>query len=288
MSRDGSGNFTRSVTPPVNGGVTNADDFNSEMNDVATALSDSINKSGTKAFTANQPMGSFKLTGLAAGTTAGDSVRYEQLTGLAYQASDATLTAFAGLTTADNRMLDFTGVDTMAVVTYATVLTNINPVVTLTGDVTGSGLGSFATTIAAGIVTFAKIAAAAIATAAEYRANTASNLLDTAGVWAGAVPVALTDAATIAVDTSTFLNATVTLAGNRTLGQPTNTKPGHSFVIEIRQDATGSRTLAYHADWLFAGGTDPVLSTAANAMDALFCYVRADGKVLASLSKAFA
>lgn len=43
----------------------------------------------------------------------------------AFQPVDATLTAFAALTTADDRMLDFTGVDTMAVVTYATVLNNI-------------------------------------------------------------------------------------------------------------------------------------------------------------------
>jgi len=33
---------------------------------------------GSRAFTANQPMGGFKLTGLAAGSSAGDSVRYEQ------------------------------------------------------------------------------------------------------------------------------------------------------------------------------------------------------------------
>lgn len=37
-----------------------------------------IQRDGSVAFTANQPMGSFKLTGLAAGSTAGDSVRYEQ------------------------------------------------------------------------------------------------------------------------------------------------------------------------------------------------------------------
>jgi hypothetical protein len=37
-----------------------------------------IKKDGSVAFTANQPMGGFKLTGLAAGSTAGDSVRYEQ------------------------------------------------------------------------------------------------------------------------------------------------------------------------------------------------------------------
>lgn len=38
-----------------------------------------INKSGTLAFTADQPMGSHKLTGLSAGTSAGHSVRFEQV-----------------------------------------------------------------------------------------------------------------------------------------------------------------------------------------------------------------
>jgi|GEM_PF-3312203 len=38
-----------------------------------------INAAGTVAFSANQPMGGFKLTGLAAGTANGDSVRFEQV-----------------------------------------------------------------------------------------------------------------------------------------------------------------------------------------------------------------
>mgnify|MGYP000940121753 CR=1 FL=1 len=127
MARDGSGDYSRVVTPPTNGDVADADDFNAEINDIATALSESINKNGTKAFAANQPMGGYKLTGLAAGSSNGDSVRYEQLTGLSstYQPLDALLTAIAALTTADDRMLDFTGTDTVAVVTYATVLSNI-------------------------------------------------------------------------------------------------------------------------------------------------------------------
>lgn len=37
-----------------------------------------IQRDGSVAFTANQPMGNHKLTGLSAGTGAGDSVRYEQ------------------------------------------------------------------------------------------------------------------------------------------------------------------------------------------------------------------
>lgn len=51
------------------------------MPDANVSLADvnnAILKNGSRAFTANQPMGGFKLTGLAAGSTAGDSVRYEQ------------------------------------------------------------------------------------------------------------------------------------------------------------------------------------------------------------------
>ncbi len=56
---------TRTVTMP---------DANVDLGQIATA----IQRAGTVAFTANQPMGGFKLTGLAAGSGAGDSVRYEQ------------------------------------------------------------------------------------------------------------------------------------------------------------------------------------------------------------------
>lgn len=43
-----------------------------------TDINNRIKKDGSVTFTADQPMGTHKLTGLAAGTTAGDSVRYEQ------------------------------------------------------------------------------------------------------------------------------------------------------------------------------------------------------------------
>lgn len=49
-------------------------DVNVDLGKVASA----IQKDGSVTFTANQPMGGFKLTGLAAGSGAGDSVRYEQ------------------------------------------------------------------------------------------------------------------------------------------------------------------------------------------------------------------
>ena len=40
------------------------------------------------------------------------------------------------------------------------------------------------------------------------------------------------------------------------------------------QDGTGSRTLSFHSDYKFAGGTAPTLSTAANAIDRLDYVIR--------------
>ena len=88
----------------------------------------------------------------------------------------------------------------------------------------------------------------------------------------GAV-VALSDAATIAVDLSLGNNFSVTLAGNRTLGDPTNVTAGQSGVIVVTQDGTGSRTLAYGGTkYKFAGGTAPTLTTTAAAVDVLAYY----------------
>jgi hypothetical protein len=69
-------------------------------------------------------------------------------------------------------------------------------------------------------------------------------------------------------------NYSVTLAGNRTLANPTNITAGQSGSIFVSQDATGSRTLAYGTYWDFAGGTAPTLSTAASSVDRIDYVVR--------------
>ena len=94
----------------------------------------------------------------------------------------------------------------------------------------------------------------------------------------GAV-VALSDAATIAVDLALSNNFSLTIGGNRTLGDPSNLVAGQSGVIAVTQDGTGNRTLAYHATYKFAGGSAPVLSTAAGTVDYLNYYVEATGRV---------
>jgi len=91
--------------------------------------------------------------------------------------------------------------------------------------------------------------------------------------------VTLTDGATITPDFATANNYTVTLAGNRTLANPTNLTAGQSGSIFVVQDGTGSRTLAYGSYWDFAGGTVPTLSTAASSVDRIDYVVRTTGSI---------
>ena len=79
----------------------------------------------------------------------------------------------------------------------------------------------------------------------------------------------LTDGATITPDFAAGQNFSVTLAGNRTLANPTNIVAGQTGSIAITQDGTGSRTLAYGTFWDFAGGTAPTLTTTAAKVDRL-------------------
>jgi|GEM_PF-2108280 len=97
---------------------------------------------------------------------------------------------------------------------------------------------------------------------------------------------AVTDGASIAWDLSTQQAAHVTLAGNRTLANPTNMVAGGSYVIKITQDGTGSRTLAYGTAYKWPGGNAPVLSTAPNAVDIITFY--SDGtSMFGAAQKAF-
>jgi hypothetical protein len=87
----------------------------------------------------------------------------------------------------------------------------------------------------------------------------------------------LTDAATIAWDTSLGRVATVTLGGNRTMGLPTNLKVG-TYILRVRQDATGGRTLAWNAAFKWTAQTAPTLTTTASAVDVFSFF--SDGSLL--------
>ena len=84
----------------------------------------------------------------------------------------------------------------------------------------------------------------------------------------------LTDGSTITPDFGANQNFTVTLAGNRTLANPSNMVVGQTGSIFIVQDSTGSRTLSYGTSYDFAGGTAPTLTTTASAVDRIDYVVR--------------
>lgn len=92
------------------------------------------------------------------------------------------------------------------------------------------------------------------------------------------VQTSLTDASSIVLNLNTGNNFAVTLAGNRTLANPTNPTIGQTGQIYVVQDGTGSRTLAFGTHYNFSGGTPPTLTTGANAVDLLIFNVRAATK----------
>ena len=84
----------------------------------------------------------------------------------------------------------------------------------------------------------------------------------------------ITDATSVVMNMGTNNQFSITLAGNRTLAAPTNLTTGQTGHIYFNQDGTGSRTMGYNAVFKFPGGTDPTLSTAANAVDLLVFSAR--------------
>lgn len=94
----------------------------------------------------------------------------------------------------------------------------------------------------------------------------------------GSTPVAAADAAIIQINMENGNVHRVTLGGNRTLGAPFFGRPGQVLVLIVQQDAVGGRTLAWPVDYRFPGGSVPVLSTAAGAIDVFsFIYDSATG-----------
>lgn len=84
MPFNGSGVFSRIynwVADAANGVPITPERFDGDENDIAAGLTNCVTRNGQSPFTANLPAGGFKLTGLAPGTTAGDSVSYDQISG---------------------------------------------------------------------------------------------------------------------------------------------------------------------------------------------------------------
>lgn len=106
--------------------------------------------------------------------------------------------------------------------------------------------------------------------------TTLSTVVSTANTYTAAQRGAfstLTDGSTVTPDFSLANNYNLILGGNRTLGVPSNIVAGQTGAISIRQDISGSRTLAYAWVYIFPGGNTPVLSTGKLVLDQLYYCV---------------
>jgi hypothetical protein len=81
----------------------------------------------------------------------------------------------------------------------------------------------------------------------------------------------LTYAANTAWDTSLGQIATVTLTANTNFNNPTNLKIG-TYILNIIQDATGSRTATWSSSFKWPAATAPVLTTTGARRDIVFFY----------------
>lgn len=232
-------------------------------------------------------------------TTSSASATYLTISTAASTYAGLAGPAFTGNPTATTQSPgnNSTRIATTAFVTAA-ITAAAGGITALTGDVTASGTGSVAATIASSAVTtskindtavtYAKMNSAAIATAAEYQSDTASKILTAGIAWDAAEVETLTYAASYTPDLNTFINGVMTLTGNLTLNNPTNAKPGQSGMIVLIQDATGSRTLSPGANWKFPSGTSEVLTTTGSATDILFYTVYTSSFIACSLVKGLA
>jgi len=177
-----------------------------------------------------------------------------------------------------NNLLDTGSVTTTKIADSAVTTAKINDSGVTTPKVADSAITT--AKIADSSITTAKIAAGAVITADIADAAVTSAKADTTSVAVlgtaqsfttahGFAITTLTDAANISWNLASNQVARVTLAGNRTLSNPTNKVEGNVYILIVKQDSIGGRTLSFSSDYKFSGGTAPTLTTTASKADVI-------------------
>jgi hypothetical protein len=143
----------------------------------------------------------------------------------------------------------------------------------VTGTLAVANGGTGLTTLTAGYIPYGN-GTSALGNESNLSYDATNNRLGVVGT--GYSPnIALTDAATVAWDTTTGQVATFTFVStNRTMGAPTGLVSGAFYALAVIQNA-GSNTLTWNSIFKFPSGIAPTLSTAASAKD--YFVFRSDG-----------
>ena len=326
MSYNGSGTFNINTAgqPVVTGTTITSTAFNLLTADLATGLTTALTKDGQTTPTANIPMGTYKITGLGAGSAATDAAQYGQL-----QAGATTIATVTGTDT-------LTGTLSPAIAAYAAgnlfsfVAANTN---TGAATINLNSLGAKSitklgtTALAAGDIvsgqvhlieydgtrfqlinpsTFSVSGLVPPANGGTGVANNSAMTVTGSGNFAytrtltGTTNVTFPTTGTLATlaGTETFTNKTLTnptvtnyvetlyaantstaitvaltngtvqqltLTGNATITMPTAVA-GKSFIIMLKQDATGSRSVTW-STVTWPNATAPTITGTASKQD---------------------
>jgi len=199
--------------------------------------------------------------GTVTSIAAGDGFSFSTITSTGTIAVDGNLQDLdaLGVVSSDGQMIVASGSGAYAYESGATLRTSVG---VGTGDSPqftavniGAATDTTVTRVSAGVIAVEGDTVPMLATAQTFSKAQSGSI------------TALSDGANISVDLALNNHFSVTLAGNRTLDNPTNIVAGQSGSIFITQDGSGSRTLAYGSYYDFAAGTAPTLTTTAAKID---------------------
>ncbi len=278
MPRNGSGIYGPPAgTAAVPNTTIESADYNAVLDDLAQALTDSINVDGTAPFQANQSVGNNKLVNLGPGSSATDSLNLGQAQSnvVAHAtatggSADAITAMFSPAFTAYAAKMRFrftaSAANTIASPTVnvdglgAKTVKKLNGLALEPGDIAGSGHVCDCLYDGTDILllNFAPM------TASEANNFTARQTFTRPAIHPYSL---LADAATIAWDmAATSSNIKIALSASRNLGMPTNLVAGQNGLIIIQQDGTGGWSLTPSAIFKQSGGQAVFdMDTAANS-----------------------
>jgi len=266
MSYNGTGTFNINTAgqPVVPGTVISSTVFNALTADLAGGLTNAITKDGQTTPTNNIKMGGFKLTNLGAGVVATDAAQIGQI-----QAGTTSYISVSGIDTITGNLIP-TLTAYAAGNTFSFVASGTN-----TGSVTLNidGLGAKdvtrdgSTALNANDITSGKVVTV-VYDGTRFQLINANSYSIIRVTGTGYSPnITLTDASTVAWNAALGQVATFTFVStNRTMGLPTNILDGAFYALKVIQNA-GGNTLTWASGYKWAGGTAPVLSTGAGAID---------------------
>lgn len=250
-----SGTYTLPGPALVTGEIVSATENNQFRNDVATALNLTFLRNGTSTATANLPMGGFKLTGLAAGTTAGDSVRYEQF---AAPPAIGNTTPNTGAFTTVSASGQVTS--TVSTGTAPLIISSTTKVDNLNADLLDGA--DWASPAAIGSVTPA--------------AGTFTTGTFTTGIFTTAKATAYQEtkvaiaASNIDLSLGNYFSKTISGTTTFTVSNVPTTGTAASFILDLTNG--GSATINWWTGVKWAGGTAPSLTTSGRDVLGFFTY----------------